>query len=74
MYLGKRLLVIPIKNQYEQLCNVEALNKLGIVSLTDLNNNSQNIIKHWLTSSPEKFIFKNNLEELLLQKINKISS
>jgi len=30
IYLGKKLLVVPIKNQYEQLCNAEALKKLGV--------------------------------------------
>lgn len=30
VYLGKKLMVVPIKNQYEQLCNAEALKKLGV--------------------------------------------
>jgi uncharacterized protein (TIGR00661 family) len=30
IFLGKKLMVVPIKNQYEQLCNAEALNMLGV--------------------------------------------
>ena len=30
LYLGKRLVVIPIKGQYEQACNAEALRKFGV--------------------------------------------
>jgi uncharacterized protein (TIGR00661 family) len=30
MYLGKKLMVIPIKGQYEQYCNAAALKKMGI--------------------------------------------
>lgn len=37
MYLGKKLLVIPIRNQYEQLCNAAALNKLGVHVISKLD-------------------------------------
>jgi uncharacterized protein (TIGR00661 family) len=30
LYLNKKLIVLPIDNQYEQLCNVESLNRLGV--------------------------------------------
>lgn len=30
MHLGKKLLVVPIQNQYEQLCNAAALNRIGV--------------------------------------------
>jgi len=30
IFLGKKLMVVPIKNQYEQLCNAEALKMLGV--------------------------------------------
>lgn len=30
IFLGKKLMVVPIKNQYEQLCNAEALKLLGV--------------------------------------------
>jgi uncharacterized protein (TIGR00661 family) len=30
LYLGKDLIVIPINNQYEQLCNVESLKRINV--------------------------------------------
>ena len=72
LYLGKRLLTIPIKGQYEQICNVEALKEMGVMSLTDLNSKSHNCIKEWFISNPIKINFQNNLEELLLKKMNQI--
>ena len=69
MYLGKRLLTIPVKGQYEQLCNVVALNKLGVSSIDELNEASEQKIKQWLLKDPVKINFKNNLQELLDKKI-----
>ena len=37
MYLGKKLLVIPIRGQYEQFCNAAALEKLGVPVLKGLD-------------------------------------
>jgi len=39
LVLGKKLWSIPIKGQYEQLCNAKALKKMGIFT-KDLNNNT----------------------------------
>jgi len=38
LYCGKKLLVIPIKGQYEQICNVEALKKIGVMCGDDLDS------------------------------------
>ena len=72
LYLGKRLIVIPIKGQYEQLCNVAALNKIGVKSLNDLSENLNGIILEWLDSQPIKLNFQNTLDRLLIQKINNL--
>ena len=45
IYLGKRLIVIPVEGQYEQLCNVAALEKMGICSLSELNSDAISVIK-----------------------------
>lgn len=38
MYLGKKLLVVPIRNQYEQACNAAALEKMGVLVLDGLED------------------------------------
>ncbi len=37
LYLGKKLLVIPIRGQYEQFCNAAALAKMGVPVLKTLD-------------------------------------
>ena len=72
IYLGKRLLAIPVEGQYEQVCNVAALKEFGVVTLTKLDKSSIDIIYSWLDSNPIKIRFQNNIDELLTNKINKI--
>ncbi len=36
LYLGKPLICLPIKGQYEQLCNCEALKRMGVRIVDDL--------------------------------------
>ena len=50
LYLKKKLLVIPMKNQYEQQCNAEALKKLGVPVLNGLEKKDIGIIKSWVKS------------------------
>jgi len=53
LYCGKKLLVIPIRGQYEQICNVEALKKIGVMCGNDLDSislfllTSNTITKKW---------------------------
>lgn len=47
MYLGKKLLVVPIRNQYEQACNAAALEQMGVMTLETLEDQSLQIW-NWL--------------------------
>ncbi|MFZ6052115.1 glycosyltransferase family protein [Halocola ammonii] len=52
LYLRKKLLVIPIKGQYEQQCNAEALSQLGVDVIENFNTtNAKLTISRWLVSS-----------------------
>lgn len=48
MYLGKKLFTIPIKNQYEQLCNAAALGKLGVRVSLQWGKSLENDLKQWI--------------------------
>ena len=50
LYLKKKLLVIPMHNQYEQLCNAHALEQLGVPVLSALNQSAIDVIKKWMQS------------------------
>ena len=47
IFMGKKLCVVPMKNQYEQTCNAAFLQSMGITVLNDLKNDSEKIVG-WL--------------------------
>lgn len=51
LYLKKKLLVVPMKNQYEQQCNAAALKQLGISVIKKLKNKHVTTIYNWLNTS-----------------------
>jgi uncharacterized protein (TIGR00661 family) len=50
LFLGKKLLVIPMKWQYEQLCNAEALRRMGVATLDEMAADFIERVESWLTS------------------------
>jgi len=50
MYLGKKLMVIPIQNQYEQLCNAAALQQMGIRVVYKISGQFSTVLEEWLYS------------------------
>lgn len=48
LYLGKKLAVIPMKNQFEQACNAHALKEMGIPVITDLEGDGPAKIREWI--------------------------
>lgn len=52
MYLGKKLMVLPIRNQYEQLCNAAALQKMGVAVLDGLGKNVPATLREWIREHP----------------------
>lgn len=66
LYLGKKILSIPIRKHYEQECNAAALKKLGVPVLSDVGDDFDLIIEKWL-DSPIKYptMKANNVYETL---------
>ncbi len=50
LYLQKKLLVIPMKGQFEQECNAHALEKMGVMVMKNLKQKRLYIIDEWLNS------------------------
>jgi uncharacterized protein (TIGR00661 family) len=58
LYLGKKLLVVPMKFQYEQQCNAFALKQFGLPVIWGSNKNWVPVIDDWVKSNQEhKFHF-----------------
>ena len=52
LYRRKKLLVVPMKNQYEQHCNSAALKQMGVPVLKSLKSKHSHVIASWLKSGP----------------------
>ncbi len=50
LQLGKKLLAIPMKSQYEQQCNAAALKSLGVQTLKKLKVDKKDRIQEWVDS------------------------
>ena len=48
LHLGKKLIAIPMRHQYEQQCNAAALEQMGILILDRLDSSSIERIKKWI--------------------------
>ena len=51
LYLGKRLMCIPIRGQYEQQCNAAALRQMGVKVLDDIGGTFSAEISNWLNDT-----------------------
>ena len=66
MYMGKKLLVSPIKGQYEQQCNAVSLKELGIPVIKSLNTNTLKAVENWIYSQPPvQCIFPDYLPDII---------
>jgi uncharacterized protein (TIGR00661 family) len=51
LYLGKKIMAIPIGGQYEQKCNAAALKRLGVKTINAIvPNQFKQEVENWLTS------------------------
>lgn len=69
MYLGKKLLVIPIKNQYEQICNAVALEEMGSRAIYDIKPDFVDQLRDWINNGKVVHLHEICDEEKLVQKI-----
>jgi uncharacterized protein (TIGR00661 family) len=66
LHLGKNLLVVPIKGQYEQHCNAAALEKMGITALKQLDEKFTGQFLNWVAMGKAvQKTYSNNIPEVL---------
>lgn len=72
MHLGKKLMCIPIRSQYEQQCNAAALAKLGVKVLNDIPKNFSDEIVNWIESDlAYNAIHYNKIDQTIEEVIRK---
>ena len=69
MFLGKKLLTIPIRNQYEQLSNAAALEQLGGYVIYSIDGTFKKKVSEWLTKAEALTLPEVSDENELVQKI-----
>lgn len=66
LFMGKKLLVIPQKNQYEQACNAEALKGMGVTVIKSLKPKHHGKIHGWLDETVSaKVEYPDHTEQLV---------
>jgi uncharacterized protein (TIGR00661 family) len=48
LYMGKRLLCLPIQGQYEQLCNAAALQEFNVPIISSITDNFSATVDNWI--------------------------
>lgn len=69
MYLGKKLLVIPIRNQYEQICNATALEELGARAIYSIKPDFVDQLRDWIRNGKVIQLNETCDEQKLVNKI-----
>jgi uncharacterized protein (TIGR00661 family) len=66
LFLKKKLLVIPMKGQYEQHCNAAALNQLGVPSIKSLKKKHLHHVEDWVINGKTVEVdYKDNTNEII---------
>jgi len=69
LFMGKKLLVVPQKRQYEQACNALALAELGIPVIKSIKAKHLPVIENWVNSAEAVHVDYPDLLEKMLDDI-----
>ncbi|MBN2347961.1 MAG: hypothetical protein JXJ22_03935 [Bacteroidales bacterium] len=69
MFLGKKLMVIPMKTQYEQQCNAAALKAIGVPVIPKLKKKYAENISEWIESDYKIEIYYPDITEKIINTI-----
>lgn len=73
MYLKKKLLCIPIKGQYEQLCNAAALEELGVTILSAIKEDFTAKMECWLNATQQVSFSLQNSTSGLIERLMEVA-
>jgi uncharacterized protein (TIGR00661 family) len=69
LYLGKKLMVIPMQTQYEQHCNAAALKAIGVPVIKALSAKYYSDIRNWLHSDERIMVDYPDITEAIVSSI-----
>lgn len=75
LFLGKKLMAIPMKGQYEQKCNAAALQALGVPIMKNLKSKRLSSIQAWLDSDKRVAVnYPDKTESIIDQVLAKVQT
>ena len=69
LFMGKKLLVVPMKGQYEQHCNAAALAQLGVPVIKSLKKKYYDVIERWLSNDTRIEVDYPDITERIIDQI-----
>lgn len=69
LHMQKKLLVVPMKGQYEQQCNAAALKELGIPVIKNLKTKNLSEIEHWLNHKQNTMVFYPDITNQIISQV-----
>ena len=69
LFLRKKVLVVPMKNQYEQHCNAAALEKMGVPKIKSLKRKHLPKIADWIASGKTVAVNYPDVTEQIIDRI-----
>ncbi len=69
LHMGKKLMVIPMKGQYEQQCNAAALDKMGVPVIKSLKLKHSGMINDWIHCDSKIDVFYPDITEKIIDRL-----
>nr|MBC7613109.1 glycosyl transferase [Pseudopedobacter sp.] len=70
LYLGKKVLMMPMKNQFEQECNAEAARLMGIPVIHKIDKEFTESLKKWISAEQKIIVdFPNQTADIVEQLV-----
>jgi uncharacterized protein (TIGR00661 family) len=73
LFLQKKLMVIPMKGQYEQQCNAAALALMGVPVIKNLRKKHFEMIGEWLASTQKVKVNYPDITRIVIRKLFEIN-
>ncbi len=69
LFLGKKLICLPIQGQYEQLCNAEALKDFNVPIIHSITDAFPQLIGDWLNAGVQKQLVPEHSTAAIVEKV-----
>ena len=69
LYMGKKLLVMPMQGQFEQQCNAAALEKMGVRVIKCLHKNNIPLVREWIESNERVTVNYPDITESIVSNV-----